>query len=75
MDIQTGDRVLVNVAPFIGSARRNKDSVPCDVTGVDGTQIRVTTDFPYRKVDLWVQASWVDERVERAELLSVASLA
>jgi len=75
MDIQAGDCVLVNVAPFIGSARRSKDSVPCRVIEVDGTRIRVCTDLPYRTVDLWVQAAWVDEKVERAQLLGEPSLA
>jgi hypothetical protein len=67
--------VLVNVAPFIGSARRSKDSVPCEVLEVDGTRIRVSTKFPYRKADLWVQAAWIDGRLEEAQPLSEPSLA
>jgi hypothetical protein len=63
MDVQIGDRVLVNLAPFIGSARRCMDSVPCGVTEVDGTRIRVSTEVPHRLVDLWVPARWVDGRL------------
>jgi hypothetical protein len=75
MDIQAGDRVLVNVGPFIGSTRRSKDSVPCEVLEVDGARIRVATEFPFRKVDLWIQATWVDGRPEKARPLSEPSLA
>jgi hypothetical protein len=75
MDIQAGDRVLVNVAPFIGSTRRSKDSVPCEVLEVVGTRIRVATEPPYRKVDLWIQATWLDGRVEEAQPLGEPSLA
>jgi hypothetical protein len=75
MAIQAGDRVLVNVAAFIGSARRNKDSVPCEVTEVDGPRIRITTESPYRMVDLWVQDAWIDERPGEAQPRSEPSLA
>jgi hypothetical protein len=75
MDIQPGDRVRVNLAPFIGSARRSKDSVPCEVTELEGARIRVTTEFPYRTVELWVSASWIDARLEQAQPLGEPSLA
>jgi hypothetical protein len=75
MDIQAGDYVLVNVAPFIGSARPSKDSVPCKVIEVEGTRIRVCTDYPYQQVHLWVQSAWIDEKLEPANSLGDASLA
>jgi hypothetical protein len=74
VDIRAGDRVSVNVAPFIGSARRNKDSVPCEVLEVAGTRMRVATEPPYCKVELWVKTAWIDERLGEAQPLSEPSL-
>ena len=59
MEIQKGDRALVNVAPFIGSVLRSDESVPCEVLDVDGIQIHVRAEPPYRGVSLWVLSSWV----------------
>jgi hypothetical protein len=75
MDIQAGDRVLVNVAPFIGSARRSKDSVPCQVIETGAGRMRVRTEPPYREVELWIQSAWIDGRLEQVELLGEPSLA
>ncbi len=75
MEMQAGDRVLVNVAPFIGAARRNKDSVPCRVIEVDAGRVRVRTEPPYRTVELWIHERWIDGRLEEAELLDEPSLA
>ncbi len=41
MDIQKGDHVLVNVAPFIGSLMRGSESIPCEVLDVNGLQVFV----------------------------------
>jgi hypothetical protein len=60
MNIQQGDRVLVNVAPFIGSMSRAKDSIPCEVLAVRGDQIHVRSQEPYRSVSLWVSSQWID---------------
>ncbi|NLX55856.1 MAG: hypothetical protein GXY58_12135 [Planctomycetaceae bacterium] len=60
MNVQKGDRVLVNVAPFIASARRQRDSVPCEILEVDGTRVRVATQAPCREMDVWVQNCWID---------------
>jgi hypothetical protein len=60
MDLQKGDRVLVNVAPFIGSVMRSSESIPCIVLDVDGLQIHVRAQPPYRGVSLWVLSSWID---------------
>ena len=65
MDIQIGDRVLVNVAPFIGSARRNREYVPCRVLAVDETRAQVCTEEPYRTVALWVASSWIERKPDR----------
>jgi hypothetical protein len=71
MEIQKGDRVLVNVAPFIGSIMRSNESIPCEVLEVDGIQVHVRAELPYRNVSLWILASWVDGRVQqKRELLS-----
>ena len=73
MDIQQGEHVLVNLAPFIGSSRRSNESIPCDVLTIEGTSIEVGTEEPYRRFSLWVASSWIDSKVERTEshLLSV----
>ena len=44
MEIQKGDRVLVNVAPFIGSIMRSNESIPCEVLDVDGIQVHVRAE-------------------------------
>ncbi len=64
MEIQKGDRVLVNVAPFIGSVMRSDESIPCEVLDVDGIQVQVRAEPPYRGVSLWVLSSWVSGRLE-----------
>ena len=51
MDVQVGDRVSVNLAPFIASVRRCMDSVPCKVVEVARTQVRIVTSAP--------TASWI----------------
>jgi hypothetical protein len=68
MTYQEGDRVLVNVAPFIGSLRRNKDSVPCRILSVEDGAVEVVTEEPYRPVRIWISASWIESRTE-ADLL------
>lgn len=60
MHIQKGDRVLVNVAPFIASTRRQRDSVPCEVLDVQGAQVHVVTQSPCREMDMWIPVLWVD---------------
>ena len=76
MDIQIGDRVLVNVAPFIGSIMRSEESIPCIVLDVDGIQIHVRAEPPYRAVSLWILSSWVDGRLQqKRELMSALGMA
>ena len=62
--VKKGDRVLVNIAPFIGSMKRSDDSIPCEVLDVDGPEVQVRTEEPYRSVSLWVLASWIDSAIE-----------
>ena len=76
MEIQKGDHVLVNVAPFIGSVMRGSESIPCEVLDVDGVQVHVRAEPPYRGVSLWVLSNWVDGRQrQRGELLSSLGMA
>ena len=76
MEIQKGDRVFVNVAPFIGSIMRSDESIPCEVLDVDGIQIHVRAEPPYRGVSLWILADWVDGRVQqKQELLAALGMA
>ena len=61
MNLQPGNRVLVNVAPFIGSMRRHKEWIPCEVLAVDGDRVHVRTEAPCRPVSLWVASHWIEE--------------
>ncbi len=69
MEIQKGDRVLVNVAPFIGSIMRSNESIPCKVVDVDGIQVHVRAEPPYRDVSLWILSSWIDGRLQQKQEL------
>ncbi len=64
MEIFKGDHVLVNLAPFIGSIRRNRSSVPCEVLDVSGEQIEIRTHAPHREFDLHVHRDWVEQKLE-----------
>ena len=63
MDLRVGDQVLVNVAPFIGSLRRNKQSVACEVLEVRGDEIEIRTLAPCREVCLTIERFWVDRKM------------
>ena len=56
MSVRQGDRVLVNIAPFIGSTIRSEQSVPCRVLGVRVDEVQVCPEPPCREVTLWVGA-------------------
>ena len=76
MDVRKGDRVLVNVAPFIGSAMHCDDSIPCEVLAVEAAQVHVRVEPPYRDVSLWVLSGWVEERLQqKRELISSLGIA
>ena len=64
MDIREGDHVLVNVAPFIGSLRRNKQSVICEVLAVDGDEVEIRTLPPCREFTLRIERFWLDCKLE-----------
>jgi hypothetical protein len=64
MEVQKGDRVLVNLAPFIGSVRRKEESISCRVLAVDGPHVEVRTESPYREFSLRVQNTWIEGRLE-----------
>jgi hypothetical protein len=73
MKLNKGDRVLVNVAPFIGSAMRCGESVLCKVLDINGPQVFVCAEPPCREVSLWVTSRWIEEG-QRQKAESVASL-
>lgn len=73
MNVHEGDRVLVNVAPFIASARRQRSSVPCEVLRVDGGRLFISTQSPYRQVDMWVDDCWIDRVFARRRAVGVTS--
>ena len=76
MGLRKGDRVLVNVAPFIGSAIHCDDSIPCKVLAVEAAQVYVRVEPPYREVSLWVHSDWVEERLQqKRELISALGIA
>lgn len=73
--VKQGDAILVNLAPFIGSAQRSSESVPCLVLSVEGSDVQVRTRSPFRDISLRVQSDWIEGRLdpnvkeaERAEL-------
>ena len=66
MDLRKGDHVLVNIAPFIGSVRRNKQSVPCAVLAVQGDEVEVCTLPPCREFTLRIECYWIDRKLEPA---------
>jgi hypothetical protein len=72
MDIQQGQRVLVNLAPFIGSQQRSRQSIPCDVLATTETQVEVGTVEPCRRLSLWVSSRWIDSRLEPSERQAAA---
>ena len=65
MDLEAGDRVFVNLAPFIGAAAFCRDSVLCTVLTVHEDEVQVRTEPPYREVALWVATSWVEGRAKK----------
>ena len=76
MEIQKGDRVLVNLAPFIGSIMRSNESIPCEILDVDGIQVHIRAEPPYREASLWILSSWIDGRLQqKQELLSSLAVA
>ncbi len=60
VQLNQGDRVRVNVAPFIASQRRQRQSVPCEVVRVEGPRVLVVTRSPFRRIELWVDDCWID---------------
>ena len=64
MDIHKGDHVLVNAAPFIGSQRRNPESIPCCIEAIHELHVDVRTEAPYREFSLRVSRNWIDGKVE-----------
>jgi len=66
MDIREGDHLLVNVAPFIGSLRRNSQTVICEVLAVHGDEVEIRTLPPCREFTLRVERYWIDRKLESA---------
>ena len=64
MDIHKGDHVLVNVAAFIGSLRRNKQSVTCEVLSLHGDLVEIRTLPPCREFTLQIERYWLDGKLE-----------
>jgi hypothetical protein len=60
MGIAKGDRVSVNLAPFIGSMLPCKETIACTVVEVRGVHVLVETEPPYRPLSLWVLHDWVE---------------
>jgi hypothetical protein len=60
MDIQQGDRVRVNIAPFIGSCRRGSNSICCRVMSVRENAVEVSTEYPHRQFSMWVEPNWIE---------------
>jgi len=68
MNIRVGSHVMVNLAPFIGSKVRSRQSIPCRVTAVEGDHFQVTPEFPYRSVTIRIPPKWIEPgRCDRLE--------
>ena len=65
MDLETGDRVHVNLDPFIGAAVRCRDAVLCTVLAMDDEKVQVRTEPPCRELVLWVASSWIEGRAKK----------
>jgi hypothetical protein len=65
VDLETGDRVHVNLAPFIGAAVACHDTVLCTVLTLDDDRVQVRTEPPYRELVLWVASSWIEGRAKK----------
>ena len=74
MQLEKGDRILVNVAPFIASRRRHRDAVPCEVLEVRGDDFRVCTCPPYREIELWIDGRWIDDVLRPNRRLDMATI-
>ena len=72
MEIRQGDRVSVNVAPFIGSPHRHRETVPCSVLAIDLPRVQVCPEEPYREISIWVLSDWIEARLEQ-DAASVSS--
>lgn len=59
MVFSPGDRVRVNLAPFIGAAAKSDQWIACEVLAVEPDRLLVVPELPYRRVELWVDAKWV----------------
>jgi hypothetical protein len=64
MGVQEGDRVLVNLAPFIGSSCRSKVQIPCQVLAADAGYVEVRTAYPFRELRLRVRSTWLEGKME-----------
>ena len=70
MDIHEGDQVLVNVAPLIGSVRRNKDSIPCRVLAVHEGDVEVRIEAPYAERSFRVHRTWIESHVTPLQFIA-----
>ena len=61
MDLRVGDTVLVNAAAFIAARSPMRDAVPCDVLEVDGEELLVRTQRPYRILTMRVSREWIED--------------
>jgi hypothetical protein len=73
MNVHEGDRVLVNVAPFIASVRRQPSSVRCHVLQVAEGRVLVSTQSPCRQFDLWVEDVWIERVLEERHVVGASS--
>jgi hypothetical protein len=74
MSFRKGDRVRVNLAPFIGLMIRSKSSIVCEVLDVNEIEVYVRTEPPCRPVCLWVLSRWIDGALSGSRPQLVATL-
>jgi hypothetical protein len=65
MVFHPGDRVLVNLAPFIGSPIRCPQVIPCRVIELSDDATLIQTEPPYRELELSVSPHWVEREPDK----------
>jgi hypothetical protein len=74
MKLRKGDRVQVNLAPFIGSAVPSSQLIPCRVIDVRTAEVQVCPEPPCRAVGLWITSRWIEGQSQMGRSGSDAEL-
>lgn len=62
VQVKSGNRVWVNIAPFIGWLDRGRSSVLCKVLQVSHDSVLVRTEGPCREFSIRIAPEWIDAK-------------